>query len=468
MKSDSFDVIVSGAGPAGENAGARAAAGGLSVAIVESELVGGECSYWACMPSKALLMPAAHLSAARRSPGAREAVTGDLDLDAVLARRDELAGNYRDDGQVEWVEKAGMTLVRGRGRLAGERTVAVDSPDGTIRTLTADRAVVLAGGSSAKTLPIDGLDQVRSWDSRGATSAKEVPERLLILGGGVVAVEMAQAWRGLGSREVTILEHGPRLLSQEEPFVGEELAEAFAEIGIDVRTDTEMKAVRRDGHDGPVTATLDDGSQIVADELLVAVGRAPRTDHLGLETVGLEPGKTVEVDDQLRATGVDGGWLYAVGDINGRVLLTHMGKYQARIAGDVIAGKEPRGGAAWADHRAVPRVIFTDPQVAAVGLTEKKAKDQGLSVRTVKVATGSVAGAAELGQGIKGSCQLVIDEDRRIVVGATFTGPAVGEMLHAATIAVAGEVPLDVLWHAVPAFPTVSEVWLRLLEQYGF
>jgi pyruvate/2-oxoglutarate dehydrogenase complex dihydrolipoamide dehydrogenase (E3) component len=460
---ETFDVVVIGGGSSGENAGGRAAAAGLSVALIESDLVGGECSYWACMPSKALLRPGEALAAARRVPGARQAVTGDLDTAAALQRRDALASGWDDRWQVQWVENAGMTFIRGHGRLAGERRVEVTTPDGALRRLEVRRGVVLAVGTRAAIPPVEGLRDIRVWDNRDITSAKEVPERLLILGGGVVGVEMAQAWRWLGAREVTVVEMQDRLLPSEEPFAAEELAGAFEELGIVVRTGARMEAVHRTGG-GLVTATLDDGSVLTADKLLVAVGRRPSTEDVGLETVGLEPGSYVKVDDQLRATGVPGGWLYAVGDVNGRALLTHMGKYQARLAGDHLAGKDVE---AWADHHAVPRVIFTDPQVAAVGLTEAQAGERGLRVRTVRSGTGSVAGAATQGEGISGTSQLVIDEDRRIVIGATFTGPGVAELLHAATIAITGKVSLDVLWHAVPSFPTISEVWLRLLEEYG-
>jgi dihydrolipoamide dehydrogenase len=218
------------------------------------------------------------------------------------------------------------------------------------------------------------------------------------------------------------------------------------------------------GGRGDVVVTLDDGTTLVGDEILVAAGRRPSTGDLGLDVVGLEPGRPIEVDDQLRSTKVDSDWLFAVGDCNGRALLTHMGKYQARIAADVILG---RNAAAIADHRIVPRVTFTDPQVAAVGLTEEQAREAGIDVRVVRYGTGSVAGAAVLGSPFPGTSQLVVDAARRVIVGATFVGPHVQEMLHAATIAIAGEVTLDQLWHAVPAFPTVSEVWLRLLEEYG-
>lgn len=461
---DEFDVVVIGGGPAGENMAGRCESCGLSIAIVEAELLGGECSYWACMPSKTLLRPGAVLAAAERVPGAREAVTGTIDVEAALARRDSVTSHWDDVHQVSWLEGAGGTLLRGHGRLVGERRVDVEQPDGTVLQVQARKAVVLATGSVAAIPPVEGLRDIRIWDSRGVTSAKEVPRRLLVLGGGVVGVEMAQAWRRLGAAEVTMFEHSERLLAKEEPFAGEELRAAFAAEGITVLTNTAMVKAARDGDDGPVTVTLDDGRTFIGDELLIAVGRRPTTNDLGLEQVGLEPGKYVEVDDQLRARGVPGGWLYAVGDCNGRVLLTHMGKYQARIATDVINGVEIE---AWADHKAVPRVIFTDPQVAAVGLTERSARDQGINVRTISYPVGNVAGATTHGEDVTGTSYLVIDDDRSVIVGATFTGPDIGELLHSATVAVAGEVPLDVLWHAVPSFPTLSEVWLRLLETAG-
>jgi dihydrolipoamide dehydrogenase len=325
--------------------------------------------------------------------------------------------------------------------------------------------VVLATGSTPVIPPIEGLRDIRTWDSRDATSAKVVPERLLVLGGGVVGVEMAQAWKRLGAREVTIVANHERLVPHLEPFAGDELRAAFEQEGITVLLPTEAVRAARAADDAPVELTLRDGRTLTGDELLVAVGRRANTDDVGLDTVGLQPGEPVDVDDQLRATGVDRGWLYAIGDVNGRVLLTHMGKYQARIAADAIL----HGSAiqAWADHCAVPAVIFTDPQLASVGLTEATAAERGLEVRVVRYGTGDVGGAKVHGKGITGTSQLVVDERRRVVVGATFTGPGIGEMLHAATIAVAGEVPLDTLWHAVPSYPTISEVWLRLLEKYG-
>ncbi len=463
---DVFDVVVIGGGSTGENAVWRARDHGLTAALVESELVGGECSYWACMPSKALLRPGEALAAARRVPGAAEAVTGELDVEAALDRRDDMTAHWDDKYQVQWVESIDVELVRGRGRLAGERRVEVEQTDGPTRTLTATKAVVVATGSLAAIPPVPGLRDVQTWDNRDITAAKEVPRSLFIIGGGVVGCEMAQAWRALGTETVILAEALDRLLPNEEPFASEELAAAMEAQGITVCIGSAGRAaqVEREG-DGPVTVTMDDGTQFTTDEILVAAGRRPATDCIGLETVGLEPGKWIDVDDHLRVRGVDGDWLYAAGDVNGRALLTHMGKYQARIIGDVIAGKEIE---AWADHRAVPSVVFTEPQVASVGMKEQEARDADLNVAVVQYGTNAVAGAAVFGKDIEGTCQLVIDEDRQIIVGATFTGPGIQEMLHAATIAVAGEVPLELVWHAVPSYPTISEVWLRLLEEYKY
>jgi pyruvate/2-oxoglutarate dehydrogenase complex dihydrolipoamide dehydrogenase (E3) component len=375
-----------------------------------------------------------------------------------------MTSSWDDAGQVPWLEGEGIELVRGHGRLAGERAVEVELADGTSRRLTARTAVIAAIGTSPAKPPIDGLADARAWDNVDITSAKEVPARLLVLGGGAIGVEMAQCFKRLGSAEVTVIEGAPRLLAREEPFAGDQLRVAFEAEGINVLTEARVTTIRREAADRPVTATLEDGRAFEADEILVAVGRRARTQDVGLETVGLEHlrGTFLEADERLRVGGTE--WLYAVGDVNGKALLTHMGKYQGRIAGDVILGKDVVDVA---DADRVPRVTFTDPQVAAVGLTEEQARERGIDVRAVSYDMGAVAGAYTRGNDIHGTSHILVDESRRVIVGATFTGPDVQELVHAATIAIVAEVSLDRLWHAVPSFPTVSEVWLRLLETYG-
>lgn len=473
-----YDVVVIGAGPVGENVADRTAAAGLSTVIVESELVGGECSYWACEPSKALLRPALLRAEASRVPGLHPAVAGPLDTAAVLAHRDRMAAHWDDEDQVRWLESAGIELLRGHGRLAGPRRVTVRTPDGGTVRLRARHAVAVCTGSRAA-LPEDlpGLDELRPWTSREATAAKEPPRRLGIVGAGVVAVETATAWRSLGS-EVTLLARGDGLLPRMEPFAGELVARRLHEMGVDLRFRTTVRhAARVGGPDGEIRAVLSDGTEQRTDELLFATGRAPRTDDIGLGTVGLAPGGWLTTDDTLTVTGAegDGDWLYAVGDVNHRALFTHQGKYQAQIAGAVIAARAQgtpldtgRWGAhvATADAAAVPQVVFTDPEVAAVGLTTAEAGRTGRRVDVVDYELGALAGAHQYVPGYRGTARVLIDPERRVVVGATFAGPGTAELLHSATVAITAEVPVDRLWHAVPSFPTLSEVWLRLLETY--
>jgi pyruvate/2-oxoglutarate dehydrogenase complex dihydrolipoamide dehydrogenase (E3) component len=440
---DEYDLIVLGGGPVGENVADRAVQGGLTAVIVESELVGGECSYWACMPSKALLRSPQALRAAQHVGGAAEAVTGALDVRAVLDR--------------------------GRGRLSGERQVTVTAPDGSERVLTARHAVAISTGSDAAIPPIPGLRDAQPWTSREATSTEEIPASLVVLGGGVVAVEMATAYASLGATVTVLARSG--LLGSVEPFAAELVADGLRELGVDVRTGVATLSVARDG-DGVTVQT--DGGEVRAAEILVATGRTPRSRDIGLEVAGLEPGRSIGVDETLRVPGSD--WLYAVGDVNGRVLLTHQGKYQARAAGDAIAARakgETVDDAPWgrfaatADHAAVPQVVFSEPEVAAVGLTEAAAREAGRRIRAVDVEFSSVAGAGLHADDYRGKARMVVDEDRQVLLGVTFAGPDVAELIHAATVAVAAEVPLARLWHAVPSYPTMSEVWLRLLEEYG-
>lgn len=459
-----YDVVVVGAGAVGENAAGTAALYGLNVAIVESDLVGGECSYWACMPSKTLLRPGEALEAARRSPGADGAVTGEMDVAAALERRNRIVQNWDDSSQEKWLEGEGIDLVRGHARLTGERTLEVRDEDGLISRLRAEKAVILSTGSQNILPEIPGIDQIGIWDSRDATSAQSAPESMLIIGGGTVGVEMAQAWAWLGSR-VTIVHRSEHLLSPEEPFAGRELRTALERMGVEVMTEATTRSLARSPGE-PALATIEksDGEvvSIETEVVVAATGRRARTEDLGLEAVGLPAEGFIEVNDHMQVEGVEGGWLYAVGDVNGRALFTHMGKYQARIAGAHIAGRR----AAVSEIPLVPRVIFTSPEIAAVGLTESEAIAAGYDVAALTHDIGNIAGAATLGKGYSGTMKLVVDKKNEVVIGATFVGPKTGEMIHAATVAIVGKVPLKALWHAVPSFPTLSEVWLRLLEGY--
>ncbi len=479
LKSE-FDVIVLGAGAVGENVADRMVRGGLTAVLVEAELVGGECSYWACMPSKALLRPGTALHGAQTVPGAGEAVTRTLDAAAVLQRRDQLTSNWQDDSQVRWVEDAGIELIRGHGWLTAPRTVEVAGLDGNSYLLTARHAVVLATGSTPNRPPIDGLAGLQVWGTREATSAKEVPERLAVLGGGVTGTELAQAFARLGSG-VTLVARSA-LLGNFPAEAAQLVAAGLRADGVEVHVNTSTERVRENG-DGTFTLSLGGGSLITADKVLVATGRHPALEGLGLESVGFDPPDGEPLRLTTDASGLvegmpDGGvpWLYAVGDAAGKNLFTHQGKYEARATGDAIAARakgELNGRpAAWsryaqtANRHAVPSVVFTDPQLATVGRSVEQARKDGYSASSVQLPI-QVAGSSLHSEHYEGWAQLVIDDDRKVLLGATFAGPDVAELLHAATIAVVGEVPLDRLWHAVPSYPTISEVWLRLLEEYG-
>lgn len=476
-----FDVIVIGAGAAGENAADRVVQGGLTAVLVEAELVGGECSYWACMPSKALLRPGTALHGAQAVPGASQAVTRTLDVAAVLRSRDAFTSKWQDDSQVKWVEESGIELIRGHGRITAPRAVEVAGLDGNSYALTARHAVVLANGSTPDRPPIDGLSGVPYWGTREATSAKEIPERLAVLGGGVAGTELAQAFARLGSAVTLVARSG--LLRNFPAEAAKLVAAGLRADGVEIRLNTKTQSVRENG-DGSLTLTLGDGDTVSVDKLLVSTGRHPALEGLGLESVGLAAGNGKPPALSTDSTGLvhgaagsdDGPWLYAVGDAAGNALLTHQGKYEARATGAAIAARakgELKGAAAdWsryaqtANEHAVPNVVFTDPELANVGRSVEQARKDGYNVSSVELPI-AVAGSSLHAKNYEGWAQLVIDEDRKVLLGATFAGPDVAELLHAATVAVVGGVPLDRLWHAVPSYPTISEVWLRLLEKYG-
>ncbi|MGN6326913.1 dihydrolipoyl dehydrogenase family protein [Pseudolysinimonas sp.] len=466
-----YDVIVIGAGAVGENIADRAVQGGMSTVIVEAELVGGECSYWACMPSKGLLRAGAVLREARDVQGAATAVTGDVDPAGVFARRNAITHDWNDDSQAEWLEGAHIDLLRGHARFLGPKRLRVESSDGTITEVTARHAVAVSTGSAALLPDVPGLADVSPWTSREATSSQHAPASLAILGGGVVACEMATAYASFGTA-VTMIVRGSTLLAGQEPFAGELVQASLERAGVTIRFEAETASAERT--EAGVELRLRDGGTVVAEEVLVAIGRTPRTGDLGLETLGLTPGDWLHVDDTMLVDGFD--WLYAVGDVNHRVLLTHQGKYQARAAGDVIAARakgEPVDDAPWgrhvatADHEVVPQVTFTDPEVASVGLTAAAAEKAGYRTRVVDYDLSWIAGASAFADHYEGRARAIVDEDRSVLLGVTFVGPGVAEMITAATIAIAGQVPLERLWHAVPAYPTLSEVWLRFLETYG-
>lgn len=452
----SADVVVIGGGPVGENVAQYAHDGGLEVVLVEEDLLGGECSYHACMPSKALLRPLDVLGASRNLPGLHPAA---LDRDALLARRDAWVSGYDDASQMDWAQGAGLRVLRGHGRLTGERQVQVSGGSEGDALLSARVAVVLATGSSP-VIPPQFVD-LCPWTPGDATGVLEVPEHLLIVGGGPVACEAATWMTALGSH-VTMLVRGTRLLSGLEPFVGPLVQQSLEAAGVEVVIGAQISDARRDGardtglgriHGGSVTLTVD-GTPHQAEEVLLATGRTPRLGSVGLETVGL--------DAQDVRDGRLPSWLHAIGDAGPSARLTHMGKYEARVLGSRLAGSTET---APPPHVPTPQVIFTDPQVATVGATEATAREEGIDVVTAQVPFSSAAGTALLRDDDIGEAEIVVDRATGRLLGATFVGHEAAELLHAASIAIVGEVPVATLRHAVPSYPTSSELWLRLLEE---
>ena len=413
----------------------------MPITVVEAGLVGGECSYFACMPSKTLLRAPELREAGARTPGLQR---GPLDVEALFAWRDKVVDNRKDDGQVEWLRGLPVELVRGEGRVVRPGVVEVAGQELEYDTL------VVATGSSPVSPAIEGLEGVEAWSTKDATSSHKVPESLVVIGGGVAGCELAQLYRRLGS-EVTIVQRGPRLIPRMDEEAADVLRAAFEEEGIRLRFGAAVRRVRLT-HDPAVTIALDGGDELTAERLLVAAGREPNAEGLGLEELGVQISPHgIVVDDRLRA----GDGVYALGDVTGISMFTHVGKYHARIAAANIAGQDRA-----ADYRAIPAVSFTDPQVAAVGTTD----GEGLVLARYNVEKTSRASTYERPKR-HGFLKLAADPARRVLVGAVAVGPEAGEWCQQLTLAIRAEIPIETLLDVIQPFPTFSEIVFWALQE---
>ncbi len=445
--SESYDAVVIGAGPAGEVAAYRLQEQGMRVALAEKELIGGECAYWGCIPSKTLLRPPEAQAEARRAAGITEPEQRWAEISKY---RDFMIRGLDDSKQVSGYEESGVSVFKGEATIRGPGRVEANG-----QVLETER-IIIATGSDSTTPPIPGLAEAGYWTNREATTMTEVPSSVVILGGGPAGIELGQMFRRYGS-DVTLVEAETRLIAREEPAVGELIAEVLGEEGIDLRLG--VRANKVSVENGRRNVGLEDGTAASGDELLLAVGRRPSVEGLGLETVGIEPGEHggIPVDERCRA----GEGVWAIGDVTAVMPFTHVGKYQARVVCADIAGKPVR-----ADYGAIPRVVFSDPEIAAVGLLEEQARSEGLDVTTARVnLPETIARPWTYQQNPSGDLGLVADRKRGVLVGAWAVSPLAAEWIHQAALAVKTATPLEVLKDTVAQFPTFSEAYLVAVEQ---